>query len=65
MWIDETRNSKELKIQCSGIIKVGNAIGKIKLKYITFIIFLEDELERISTARGYSKTNKLMREKVN
>lgn len=52
MWIDGTRNSKELKTQCSGIIKVRNAIVKIKLKYITFIIFLEDELERISTPRG-------------
>lgn len=52
MRIDETRNSKELKSQCSGIIKARNAIVKIKLKYITFIIFLEDELERISTPRG-------------
>lgn len=52
MWIDGTRNSKELRTQCGGIIKVRNAIVKIKLKYITFIIFLEDELERISTPRG-------------
>ena len=50
--IDERRNSKELKTQCSGIIKARNAIVKIKLKDITFIIFLEDELERISTTRG-------------
>lgn len=48
---------RNLKFNGSGIIKVRNVIVKIKLKYITFIIFLEDELERISQGDGVRQTN--------
>lgn len=48
---------RNLKFNGSRIIKARGVIVKIKLKYSTFFIYLEDELERISQGDTVKQIN--------